>query len=145
MPGLRTIQTAYMPDSSIQIWWPVLANCHKYCLASNRVAESSPYLPNRQLYLDIDLAHQSLVRNLQKKKRAPASPNSKIPTGAEFHRSDVMWKPRYDKYRITAIGFCNIGGPRNRRYSSACDDITWPIMKMPIAHMKNAIVGSAKT
>jgi hypothetical protein len=85
---------AYKPNSSILIWWLVVVSHHTSHLTSNKVVEPSPYLVNHQLDFDIILVEESLVRNLQKKKIVPTSPNNKIPTGAEFHRSVFMWKPR---------------------------------------------------
>jgi hypothetical protein len=42
--NLLTTQMAYMPGSSIRIWWPVLANYHRFRLANNKAVESNPYL-----------------------------------------------------------------------------------------------------
>lgn len=40
--------------------------------------------------------------------------------------------------------FSHMRGPRTLLYPNS-EDITCPMMKTPIVHMKNAIVGSAKT
>lgn len=91
------------------------------------------------------LRERHVLENLQKKKVVPAAPNSKTPTGAEFHPNFRTWNPRYDRYRVVASIFRQIATRWTFRCRSRIAEAKWATMKMPMTLMKNAIVGRAKT
>lgn len=92
--------------------------------------------------LTTNIAHTG---DVQKKNIVPAAPSSSTPTGAEFHCNRPTWNPRYDKYRDTARPFRQT----DLRCAFLCrrnsDEKMFAMMKIPIAHMKKATVGSANT
>jgi len=73
----------------------------------------------------------------------PIPPNNNTPNGAEFHLKLLTCHPRYDKYLHPASSFLGPRGFFFRKLKNV--DNTLAMMKMPILHMKNAIVGNAKT
>jgi hypothetical protein len=100
-------------------------------------------MPGDDIVSEDPLERTSWMRNSQQKYTAPTAPSRRTPTGAEFHRSVLMWKPRYDRYRIKAIDFCQTRGPLNLRYPNICDDIRFPMMNIPSPLKKKAMVGKA--
>jgi hypothetical protein len=111
-------------------------------LTSSMAVVSDPYLKAASLVHSL-LGKALGMRDSQKKYTAPAAPSKRMPTGAEFHPSDLMWKPRYDRYRMMAVNFCQVGGPLILRYPNTCDDMRLPMMKIPRPLMKKATVGKA--